>query len=364
MIKPNFKNSILNVSATLSEFLGNKNELPKIKKLEKILNKNYKNVVYICFDGLGVYPLKQNLKSNSFLRKHIIRKITSVFPSTTTNATTTLNSAKYPSQHGLLGWSLYFEKLKRCIDIYLSTDSYTEEKINSKILDNYMKFEYFFDKNFSSYHVTTIFPPYIKRQKNNFVYENIEEMFNFIQNICQNNKKNFIFSYYGEPDATMHKYGVASKEAKEKINLINNYIQNLADCLKDTLIIITPDHGQTDIKEYIKLYEDEKLMNTLNAPPYLEARAVSFRIKNENEFLREIKKYKKDARLYKVEKLIKNNYFGVKTKKLKILGDYILIMKNNYKQFVLEKNKTLFKGHHTALTRREMILPLIVIEKE
>lgn len=165
MIKPNFKNSILNVSATLSEFLGNKNELPKIKKLEKILNKNYKNVVYICFDGLGVYPLKQNLKSNSFLRKHIIRKITSVFPSTTTNATTTLYSAKYPSQHGLLGWSLYFEKLKRCIDIYLSTDSYTEEKINSKILDNYMKFEYFFDKNFSSYHVTTIFPPYIKRQK-------------------------------------------------------------------------------------------------------------------------------------------------------------------------------------------------------
>lgn len=162
----------------------------------------------------------------------------------------------------------------------------------------------------------------------------------------------------------MHKYGVTSKEAKEKINLINNYIQNLADCLKDTLIIITPDHGQTDIKEYIKLYEDEKLMNTLNAPPYLEARAVSFRIKNENEFLREIKKYKKDARLYKVEKLIKNNYFGVKTEKLKILGDYILIMKNNYKQFVLGKNKTLFKGHHTALTRREMILPLIVIEKE
>ena len=39
MIKPNWENSILNVSATLSEFLGNKNDIPKISLLQKKLKK-------------------------------------------------------------------------------------------------------------------------------------------------------------------------------------------------------------------------------------------------------------------------------------------------------------------------------------
>lgn len=364
MIKPNFKNSILNVSATLSEFLGNKNEIDKIKELKKILENNYKNVIYICFDGLGIYPLKQNLKKDSFLRKNILKKITSVFPSTTTNATTTLYSASYPSQHGLFGWSLYFKELDKCVDIYIGKDSYSDEKIKSKVIDDYMKFEYYFDKNNSEFKVTTVFPPYIKREKNNYVYKNIDEMFDYIKTAVKNNNKNFIYSYFGEPDATMHRFGVTSIEAKEKIEQINNYVKKLADELEDSVIIITPDHGQTDIKEYIKLYEDEDLKESIKTPFYLEARAVAFQMKDEEKFLNAVKKYRKYAKLFKVENLIKKKFFGPKTEKLKMLGDYILVMKNNYKQFVFSENHTLFKGHHTALTKREMILPLIVIEKE
>lgn len=69
MTKPNWKNSILNVSATLSEFLGNKNDIPKIFLLQKKLKKDYKNVVFICMDGFGIYSIKQNLDRNSFFKK-------------------------------------------------------------------------------------------------------------------------------------------------------------------------------------------------------------------------------------------------------------------------------------------------------
>lgn len=363
MFKPNFKNSILNVSATLDKFLGNKNNAVSIKELEYILNKGYKNVIYICFDGMGIYPLKQNLKGNSFLRKHVLKKITSVFPSTTTNATTTLYTAKYPSQHGLLGWSLYFEKIDKCVDIYLGKDSYSTEKISSKVVDDYMKFDYFFDKNNSEYNLTTIFPPYVKREKNNISYETIDELFVNIEKICKSNYKNFIFAYCGEPDATMHKFGVTSCEAKKKIIEINKYVEELANKLTNSVIVITPDHGQTDIKEYINLYEDKELVDSLKTPFYIEPRAVGFQVKNEEKFLKAIKKYRKDAKLYKVNKLIRNDYFGPYTERLRMLGDYMLIMKNNYKQFVFSEDSTRFAGHHTALTKREMILPLIVIEK-
>ncbi len=364
MIKPNWKNSILNVSATFQNFLGGQNDIYKLKEIEKVLNKNYKNVVYICFDGLGMFPLKQNLNKNTILRKSIVKTITSVFPSTTTNATTTLCSATYPSNHGLLGWSLYFEEINKCVDIYLNKDSYTGDSIESSDVNNYLKFKNYFDIENSKYKISTVFPPYVKGDKNNYIYNNIDELFKNIKTICNNNTNNFIYAYCCEPDSTMHSYGVTSKEANILINLINNYVQDLADSLSDTVIIITPDHGQTDIKEYIKLYEDKELLDSLKTPLYLEARAVAFQVKDESKFLKAIKKYKKDAKLFKVSSLIKKNFFGPESEKLKMLGDYILVMKNNYKQFVLGKNKTLFKGHHTALTRREMILPLIVIEKE
>ena len=69
--KPDFKKSIINVSATLSNFLGNKTDIKTLKVLEKELLKDYKNVVYICCDGLGVHPLKVNLDKHSFLRNNI-----------------------------------------------------------------------------------------------------------------------------------------------------------------------------------------------------------------------------------------------------------------------------------------------------
>lgn len=363
MVRPNWKNSILNLSATLNELLGGKTEIPKIKKLKKFLRKNYDNIVFICLDGFGIYPINQNLDKNSFLKKHIIKKITSVFPSTTTNATTTLLSTTYPSQHGLFGWSLFFEEYAKCVDIYLKQDTYTKDIFNSKVIDNYMKFDYFFDINNSNFKVKTIFPSYIIRERNNIVYEDAKDMFNKIKECCLNKKKNFIYAYCGEPDATMHNFGVNSPQTKKIISFLNSEIEKLSKTLNNTLLIISADHGHIDIKDYIKLYQDKELSASLNAPFYLEARAVAFKVGNKEKFLKAIKKYKKDAKLVAVKKLVRRNYFGPNNWKLKMLGDYILIMKNNNKQFLFSETHTKFKGHHTSLTKKEMVLPLIVCNK-
>lgn len=99
---------------------------------------------------------------------------------------------------------------------------------------------------------------------------------------------------------------------------------------------------------------------------FLEARATSFNVKNgfETEFLKAMKKYENSIELFKVSDLISENYFGIETDKLKMLGDYIGVVKNDYEQLLLCKNMTKFKGHHTALTEKEMILPLIIVEND
>ena len=114
-IKPNWKRCNLNISATLAEFLGAPNNNVTLSKLWKELSKDYKNIVFICFDGMGINPLKINLCKDDFLRKNIKKVLTSTFPSTTTNATTSLACNLLPREHGWFGWSLHFEEISRII---------------------------------------------------------------------------------------------------------------------------------------------------------------------------------------------------------------------------------------------------------
>ena len=43
------------------------------------------------------------------------------------------------------------------------------------------------------------------------------------------------------------------------------------------------------------------------------------------------------------------------------LGDFISIGNDTNKAFALSQKSTRYKGHHTGLTKAEMILPLIII---
>ena len=128
-IKPDWTKSNLNISATLAEFLGAPNKNATLPILKDELAKGYKNVVFICFDGLGIYPLEKNLSEDDFLRKSVKQILVSTFPSTTTNATTSLMENQLPLEHGWFGWSVYFKNIKRNINIFLNTDSWTDEKV-------------------------------------------------------------------------------------------------------------------------------------------------------------------------------------------------------------------------------------------
>ena len=365
-VKPDWKNSILNVSATLADYIGVKSNIAKIDILKNELNKDYKNVIYICMDGLGMFQLEQNLPKSSILRENVRKTITSVFPSTTTNATSSLYSATYPSQHGLFGWSLYFEKLNSCVDIYIGQNSYTREPVDMSTIEDYLTFETYFSKSkIPAYIVFPDFMKYLQTSTKNYSFSTVEEAFDVLKEIVKVDEKKFVYCYLPEPDATMHNYGTTSKEAKAVIKNINKLTEELANQSTDTLIVVTPDHGQTDITSYIPLYEDKELISTLKTPMFLEPRATGMFVKKECEekFLKAMKKYEDKIELLKTTDLIKDNFFGPKTDKLEMLGDYIAVVKNDYEHILFKKDSTRFKGHHTGLTKKEMILPLIMISK-
>lgn len=366
LIKPDWNNSNLNISATLAEFLNAPNKNVTLPILKKELSRSYRNVVFICFDGLGIYPIKRNLGGKDCLRKNIVKILKSTFPATTTNATTSLATNKLPLEHGWLGWSLHFDEIKRNVDIYLCSDSQSGEPVDYiyPLADNG---DCYFDNANTDYEVVAILPEYVKTKTKNRINVNSEgELIDNIKSVCEKQGKHFIYSYSPEPDSTMHNFGMSSIEAKEKIGAINALIEKLYNQIEDTLIIITADHGQVDIKGYTEFFKDQELNAMLEFTPFLDARTPAFVVKPgmakefETKFT---KKYGKDFRLFKSQDLINNNYFGNCGNYEKLLGDYIAVGTYSHKQFISYENMPRFKGHHTSLTE-EMLVPLILLKKE
>ncbi len=366
LIKPNWKKSNLNVSATLASFLGAPNKNATLPLLEKELGKGYKNIVFICFDGLGTNPIEKNLDNNSLLKQNIKQVLTSTFPSTTTNATTSLICNKQPLEHGWFGWSLHFDEINRNLDIYLHSDSQTNEHVDFDypLSDNS---DCYFDHANTDFSINTVLPCYVKvkNQENNIVIENEKELCDAIRNICAKDGKQFIYSYFPEPDSTMHDFGVSSEQAKTKIQNINTEIEKLYDDLSNTLIVITADHGQIDVEGFVEFYKDKEMNDMLSCTPFLDARTPAFIVKQgkEKEFEKLFKKrYGKDFKLFKTKDLIRKKYFGNHGKFGHLLGNYIAIGTYTHKQFLSHENATRFKGHHTSLTE-EMLVPLIILSK-
>lgn len=368
LIKPDWNNSILNISATLAEFLGAPNGNATLPILKQTLAKDYKNVVYICFDGMGVYPLECNLPEEDFLRAHVVQTLTSTFPSTTTNATTSLCTNKLPLEHGWLGWSLHFDELGRNVDIYLNRDSQTGEEVtfDSPLADDCDG--YFYHAARTDYQIRTIYPPYVNGiQKFNTVANTVDEFFDALSAICGEEGKHFVYVYCPEPDGTMHENGVRCPVTQQLLEHISRSLRELAGQTENTLFIVSADHGQIDVEGYIDWREEKQLNDMLECPPYLDSRSPCFRVKKgkKRKFARLFrKKFGKDFVLFRTKDLLKQNYFGDRGDYAYLLGDFVASGTYTNKMFILPKEDPHYhKGHHTALTN-EMLVPLILIDSD
>ena len=365
-IKPDWSNSILNISATLAEFLGAPNPNATLPLLKKKLEHDYKNVVYMCFDGMGVNPLECNLPTTDFLRQHIEQTLTSTFPSTTTNATTSLCTNKLPLEHGWLGWSLHFDEIGRNVDIYLNRDSQTGEEV---VFDNHLFDDgdcYFYHAARTDYQINTVFPKYVNcRREQNVEISTVEECFAAVRDLCLSEGKHFVYAYCPDPDRTMHEFGVTCEETKTVLNNISNGLAQLAKELDNTLLIVSADHGQVDVTGYIDWSKEQELNDMLECPPYLDSRSPCFRVKKgmKRKFAKRFRaKYGKDFVLFPTKYLVKHNYFGDRGSYGYLLGDFVASGTYTNKMLILPKEDAHYhKGHHTALTL-EMLVPMILVD--
>lgn len=361
--KVNYKNSLINLSASLLKHYNVFIEYKTLKVVDKYLKRDYNHVILIVLDGLGVNIINKHLKENDLLKKNIKQIFNSVFPPTTVAATNSLLSGKPPFTSGYLGWMQYNKFADAHEVVFLNVDYYdNNKKLSAKLHEGLLSYESILDKikkENRDLHVEALFPSFHKTHG----YESFTEQLNRLLMITQK-ERSFSYCYYDEPDLTIHRDGVNGTKTKEVIKSLNSaYERFLQEVKDDVLVIVTADHGLIDI-EAIKLYEYEDIIKTFKRKPAIEPRAMTFFIKEEEKenFLKLFNKYfKEDFLLLTKDKLYKTNLLGY-GKKHELLdsfiGDYTAIATGN-KSFQTKKGESL-KAHHAGLTKEELEIAIII----
>ncbi|MDX1359376.1 MAG: hypothetical protein R3232_11145, partial [Clostridia bacterium] len=162
-----------------------------------------------------------------------------------------------------------------------------------------------------------------------------------------------------------------SGRVRRMLRRINRRTKRLCRKLKDTLVIISADHGHIDINKDIFLEEIAGLGEMLLRPPSIESRAVSISVKpgthekfreSFNEILGD------DFILLSRDEVFDRNLFGTggaHPKSLDFIGDFIAAAKGQALLRYRIPNQAVnikFLSHHAGLTAAEMYVPLIVVE--
>ncbi len=357
-----YKNNLINVTNSLLKYYNAKTHHNTLPLLDEVLARNYKHVIVMLLDGMGINILRK-LPEDSFLRKNIKTTLSSVFPPTTVAATNAFLRGQTPYELGFLGWCQYNKFEDKTDTIFLKRDYYTNEKITNDLNNLLLRpnfLEQIKEVN-KDLHVETIFPAPI----NGSDFETFEEQLDRLLMITKGSRS-LSYCYYDHPDSTIHRDGINGLKTVEKLNYLNETVAKFKEKLNDdVLMIIVADHGLVDV-DYLYLGDYPEILETFYKLPSIEDRAKTFFVKPEykDKFVTLFNKYFQPGFiLYPKEELLKSNLFGY-GEKHPILDSFIgefTAISTSRKTIAYEKEENPFKAHHAGLTKEELSVPLIIL---
>jgi predicted AlkP superfamily pyrophosphatase or phosphodiesterase len=384
MYLPNYKDgSIVNLMSSIGRAFGKKMMYDELKLLPSKELKDSRNVILIVVDGLGFDYLKRK-GNGTILNDNLKGSMTSVFLPTTACAITTFSTGLAPQQHAYTGWFMLLKELGIVSTILhfnsrLGGDFFSKQNVNmSDILDVPPFSDGLKAKCFVVSHkqiVDSDFTRQLGRNAKRLGYLTMHDFFSNVRKAVKSGRqRKFIYAYWPALDSISHDYGSESKKAEKHLGQIALGLDNFIKSIKgtDTTVIVTSDHGFIDSteKELINLDSHPKLKECLSLPLCGDSRTAYCYVHTSKakQFEYYVKtKLGRFCWVFKREDIIRKNYFGLFKPNPKLfdrIGDYVLIMKDNYllKDSLLNQKRHFHIGNHGGVSRNEMIVPLVVIK--
>lgn len=379
IVLPDYDHCILNTVTSILNYYGVDNGHKSLESLDKLLDKRYKNVVFLVLDGMGEHILN-NISPSGFFTDHKIDCLTSVYPSTTTAALTTYYAGRPPYETGWIAWSQYFKEYGRTVDMFSRKESYLKEDINKarmNVFNSIMAYQSIFymieeaNPGIKAFEITPCYSA--PRARRSMRADDIDQVVDWIEILCENPGEKFIMAYCDKPDGTLHKYGTDSEEARDFLLDAQAKVKALCEKLpEDTIVIISADHGHRNIEKAYSLHDYPEIEECLYMPISLESRTVNFYVKEnkKKEFEERFNAvFKDEFWLMPVEEFLERNLLGFGNKHPKVdefLGNYIALSISSSIIIIeayLAEGKPVKKSTHCGLTKEEMEVPVIVFIK-
>ncbi len=390
--------SIANVPATIASWLGVRFQgLPPIANQPPAGGDPIHRVVLLILDGLGwqLIPTLQNELPALFERARTVSRLTSVFPSTTVSALTSLWTGLAPAQHGLVGLRLFFPKwgalgqmLKMSPEFVGESDTLIEAGLKPE--------EFLTGRGFAQQLADAGVPTYSLKQRhlqgtalslmhNRGVKEELAvytpaDMFVQMRQLllAQANRQFFLSAYWPTVDSLMHWHGPLSDNVRAEARMLlellkREVIAPLERAGKGgTLLCVVADHGQIDTPMAQRVFLDHhpEMTAMLMMRPAGEPRAAYLYARHGASadllaYIRE--RLGKQMTAHAVEEVLDAQLLGPPAyapESAQRLGDVVVLMRDGHVLLSDDEPGYLKRmvGRHGGLSADEMYVPWLEFE--
>jgi hypothetical protein len=359
-------------------------------------------IVLLLIDGFGYQQWLKYSARYEFLRRitrnGLVAPLTTIFPSTTAAALTTIHTGLTPQEHGLPEWTVYFAELDRIIQTLpfreLGTkirDQLLTQGVDPKILyagqTIYQRLaeakipSYAFSKDSISHSAYSKLVQVGSESVNSLHWSDL--LVNLRQKIESTTAPAYFYVYSGAVDEIIHAYGLHNEQYLAELDgffylLQQELIAKLSpQTAAETIILVTADHGlvNTDPTETTYLSQDVEITAKLRISsqgnrilPWGSARDVFIAAQPDKldwlyEYLK--LKFKDQAMVMKINDALDHHLFGSGRPHAQFrarVGDILMLPYEN-KTFWYEHypgDRFELRGMHGGLSPAEILVPLAI----
>jgi hypothetical protein len=388
---------LLNVPATVLDILGARDDgdAPPLAELDPALREGVRRVVVILADGLGWWQLEMlcdrgDMPFLAQLRERARRgdgaqllEATTVFPSTTAAAITTLNTARTPLEHGNIAYFVWLEEFAQVTAMlrwgpavtrrgsyfddarvdplrYVQVPSIHRRLRERGIASYVIEPEIFRTEAMTRMHAAEAsFAGYVLASSMGVRLRALLETAP---------APAYVYAYWSGIDTVSHLYGPRSAEAAMEAALLDLDLRRaLGDrAAGDTLVLLTADHGHatTDPDKLLDVVGDAKLRALLRNPPAGEPRLVFFHT-DRPALVREHleRRWPGLFTLFDRDELIEAGFFGRGGNPItrRRIGEVVGMLDRDNSASVVRVEGQPFRhrGSHGGMTADEMRIPVL-----
>ena len=389
---------LLNVAGTVLDLLGmhEEGDPAPLRELRPELREGVRQIVVVLADGLGLGQLRALRADMPFVRSILDRaergdaaqliEATSIFPSTTAAAITTLNTARTPQEHGNIAYFVWLEEFAQVTQMLRwgpgvnRHGSYFDDKrIDPR---EYVKVPSIHARIQARGGVSWVIEPEVFRQEAMTRMHAAEAWYagyalpssmsvrlrDLLETRAWGDAPAYVYAYWAGIDSVAHLSGPRSSEHALEAAMFDKALERAVSDRPpgDTLIILTADHGHafTDPNKLIDLVGDEQLRALLRNPIAGEPR-LAFLHTDEPDRVRQHleRKYPHTFFLIDREEAIAAGLFGRGDPALarQRIGEVLAMLDGDRAASIVKVDGQVFRhrGSHGGMSADEMRIPVL-----